>query len=284
MTVTKQLLAFGRRQVFDPRVLNINNVIGNMKKLLQRLLGEDINLISRLDPRLGNVNMDESSIEQVILNLGLNARDSMPKGGKITLQTTNMEISERHSQTRQQLKIVPGPYVALTVTDEGAGISPEVMTHIFEPFFTTKGEGKGTGLGLATVYGIVKQSGGSIAVKASPGKGHVYDLPAATGSSSRRSTHPSKIRQDALGGSETILVTEDEEIVRKVLVRALRKKGYTVLHASSGKEAVKISDKYAERDTPFIDGCDHARHERPRARRVPGPKATWPDRPVHVRV
>ena len=244
MTVTKQLLAFGRKQVFDPRVLNINNVIGDMKKLLQRLLGEDINLITRLDPRLGNVHMDESSIEQVILNLTLNARDSMPKGGKITLQTTNMEIT--NDTPKLNIEIVPGRYVALTVTDEGTGISPESMPHIFEPFFTTKGEGKGTGLGLATVYGIVKQSGGSLSLQSAIGQGTsftIYLPNLGIGLSNERRVSKSRV---ASGGSETIIVTEDEEIVRKVAVRALRKKGYTVLQASSGKEAVKISEKYGD--------------------------------------
>jgi len=225
-------------------VLNINNVIRDMKKLLQRLLGEDIDLITRLDPRLGNVHMDESSIEQVILNLTLNARDSMPKGGKIALQTTNMEIT--NDTPRLNIKVVPGRYVALTVTDEGTGISPESMPHIFEPFFTTKGEGKGTGLGLATVYGIVKQSGGSLSLQSTIGQGTSFTIYLPNlGTKLLNERRVSKSRV-APGGSETIIVTEDEEIVRKVAVRALRKKGYMVLQAGSGKEAVKISDQYAD--------------------------------------
>ena len=249
MTVTKQLLAFGRKQVFEPRVLNINQVILGMKTLLERLLGEDIELITLLDPHLGNVHIDESSIEQVILNLALNARDSMPKGGKITLQTTNKQISGVIPQSddddiKYNPEVTSGLYVTLSVTDEGYGISPEAKPHIFEPFFTTKAEGKGTGLGLATVYGIVKQSGGSIAVtsKLEEGTSFTIYLPnlGAQPISERRVSKSRVVPE----GSETIIVTEDEEIVRKVAVRALRKIGYTVLHASSGKEAIKICEKY----------------------------------------
>jgi len=244
MAVTKQLLAFGRRQVIDPHVLNINTVIKGMNSLLQKLLGEDITLISILDPRLGNVTIDQSSIEQVILNLGLNARDSMPKGGKITLQTTNTEISNENGTFH--LRMTPGPYVALTVTDKGSGMSPETLSHIFEPFFTTKGEGKGTGLGLATIYGIVKQSGGGISVSSTLGQGTSFTIYLPRLGTLSNNKHPVKRSEAAPRGSETILVTEDEGIVRKVLVRALREKGYTVLHARNGKEAVKISEEHAD--------------------------------------
>jgi two-component system CheB/CheR fusion protein len=251
MSVTKQLLAFGRRQVFDPRVLNINNVIGDMKKLLERLLGEDIEVSSVLDPLLGNCSVDQSSIEQVILNLCLNARDAMPKGGRITLSTLNTEISGDitkyvNTKVSQNLEIPKGPYVMLTVTDEGSGIDPEVIPHIFEPFFTTKGDGKGTGLGLATVYGIVKQSGGGISVESKLGKGTSFTIYLPRLAAVSMSSLPLSILPQTIGGAETILVTEDEEIVRKVVVRTLRKNGYTVLHAVSGKEAIRISDKHAE--------------------------------------
>ena len=243
MAVTKQLLAFGRRQVFAPRVLNINDVIAGMKKLLQRLLGEDVEVATLFDPNLGYSRVDPGSIEQVILNLGLNARDSMPKGGRITLRTANTEI--RRDNVTQTMKMPPGPYVTLTITDEGAGISPEIMPHIFEPFFTTKGDGKGTGLGLASVYGIVKQLGGEIAVRSALGQGTTFTiyLPRreAMAAEERRAPN-SRIARE---GSETILVAEDEEIVRKVVVRALRKKGYTVMEAARGKEAARISDTHA---------------------------------------
>ncbi len=244
MAVTKQLLAFGRRQVFDPQVMNINNVITNMTKLLEKLLGADIDLVTVLDPHLGNVSIDQSSIEQVILNLGLNARDSMPKGGKITLRTAQSEITENDGV--QLIPMVPGLYVALTVTDEGEGMSPETIEHLFEPFFTTKTEGKGTGLGLATVYGIIKQSSGGISLKSALGKGTSFTvyLPHLGKNSNNESLAPQS--QEVRGGSETILVTEDESIVRKVLVRELRGKGYTVLHASNGKEAARISKEHEE--------------------------------------
>jgi len=251
MGVTKQLLAFGRRQVFDPRVLNINNVIGDMNKLLMRLLGEDIELVSTLEPLLGSSNIDQSSIEQVILNLCLNARDSMPKGGRITLQTRNIEIPEALSKfgkndARKILDIPMGPYVLLRVTDEGLGINPEVMTHIFEPFFTTKPDGKGTGLGLATVYGIVKQSGGGVTVNSTSGQGTSFTIYLPRLDAIVPNDHPTADSQEVVGGSETILVAEDEEIVRKVVVRALRKKGYAVVHATSGKEALRISEKITD--------------------------------------
>ena len=250
MIVTKQLLAFGRRQVFDPRVLNINSVIGGMDKLLQRLLGDDIDLMTVLDPLLGNVHIDQSSVEQVILNLALNARDAMPKGGKITLQTNNAEMSKAISifgngDTQHATEMPPGPYVVLTVTDKGSGISHENLIHIFEPFFTTKGEGKGTGLGLATVYGIVKQSGGSISVKSTLGQGTSFTIYLPRVGTVSTQDRPVPPPRESSKGSETILVTEDEDIVRKVVVRGLQKKGYTVLHASSGKEAVKIGEQHA---------------------------------------
>jgi len=249
MLVTKQLLAFGRRQVFDPHVLNINNVIGGMDKLLQRLLGDDIVLTAVLDPLLGNVNIDQSSIEQVILNLGLNARDAMPKGGRITLQTSNKEIdgviSKFGDNSSQMIEMIPGPYVTLTLTDEGSGIKPEILPHIYEPFYTTKNEGKGTGLGLATVYGIVKQSGGSISVKSAPEQGTAFTIYLPRLGAVVPHENFVQNPPQAAKGSETVLVTEDETIVRKVVVRALQEKGYTVLQASSGKEASKISDTYA---------------------------------------
>jgi len=245
MTVTKQLLAFGRRQVIDPHIMNINNIIRDMNKLLQKLLGEDINLMTTLDPHLGNVNIDQSSMEQVILNLGLNARDSMPKGGTITVQTANREITQ-DDPAQQIIKMAPGPYVAVTVSDEGLGISPETRAHIFEPFFTTKAEGKGTGLGLATVYGIVKQSGGGISLTSQLGKGTSFTIYLPRLKTNAKNKRPAPTSQESSGGSETILVAEDEGIVRKMLVRALREKGYTVLHASTGKEAVKISNRYAD--------------------------------------
>jgi CheY-like chemotaxis protein len=166
----------------------------------------------------------------------------MPKGGRITLRTTNSTISDDTS--KQVIKMPPGLYVALTVTDEGSGISPQAIDHIFEPFFTTKAEGKGTGLGLPTVYGIMKQSGGGISFSSKVGKGTSFTIYLPRLGAISKNERPAPPLQEVRGGSETILVTEDENIVRKVLVRALREKGYTVLHASSGKEAVKISDAY----------------------------------------
>jgi two-component system cell cycle sensor histidine kinase/response regulator CckA len=245
MAVTKQLLTFGRRQVLDPHVLNINSVIKGMLNLLQKFLGEDIELVTTLDPGLGNVKVDPGSIEQVILNLGLNARDSMPQGGSITLKTSNVEIG--HTNGTYHLNMPPGPYVALAVSDKGSGMNAETLEHIFEPFFTTKVDGKGTGLGLATIYGIVKHSRGGISVSSTPGQGTTFTiyLPRLDAVSVTKAPRPPA--ESARRGSETILVTEDERIVRKVLVRTLTEKGYTVLHAGSGKDALKVSAQHTGR-------------------------------------
>jgi two-component system cell cycle sensor histidine kinase/response regulator CckA len=215
-----------------------------MDKLLERLLGEDIHLITSLDTQLGHVHIDQGSIEQVILNLALNARDAMPKGGRITIRTSNVDLRDDNAPTN--CKVAAGPYVVLAVSDEGAGMSPEIMTHIFEPFFTTKGNGKGTGLGLATVYGIVKQSGGDISVESKLRQGSVFKIYLPRVKSPSDSKPQGTNGGEAPRGSETILVAEDEDIVRKVVVRALRKKGYTVLPARSGPEAILISAKHSD--------------------------------------
>ncbi len=239
--ITKQLLAFGRRQVVNPRVLNLNEVISAMDGLFRRLLGEDIEMTTVLDPQLGSVHMDPGNLEQVVLNLGLNARDAMLTGGKLTLQTSNMDLEEGHLKGLFDVK--PGPYVVVTVSDSGSGMSQETLKHMFEPFFSTKGE-KGTGLGLANVYGIVKKANGDIVVESAPGKGTTFRIYFPRVEQSPDPERRRFERREAGGGSETILVTEDEDIVRRVVVRALRKKGYTVLHARSGQAAIDICDKH----------------------------------------
>ncbi len=239
--ITKQLLAFGRRQVNNPQVLNLNQVIGTMDGLFRRLLGEDIEIKTVLDPQLWSMRINPGNLEQVILNLGLNARDAMLSGGRLTLETANVKWEESHAV--QNVPIQPGSYVVLTVTDTGSGMAPEIIDHMFEPFFTTK-VGNGTGLGLANVYGIVKQADGEIRVDSEPGKGTTFKIyfPRVDELST---SEPSSEPGEARGGSETILLAEDEDIVRQVAVKALRKKGYTVLHASSGQAAAEMSDNYS---------------------------------------
>ena len=238
--LTRQLLAFSRKQVMQPRVLNLNGIISNMERMLRRLLGEDIELATRLESKGVQVKVDEGQIEQVIMNLAVNARDAMPNGGKLTIETDVTTLGEDAAQ--RLLGLGAGPYVRLTVSDTGSGMDAEVRGKIFEPFFTTKQRGKGTGLGLATVYGIVKQSGGHIAVASEPEKGSTFQvyLPQAAGeisAAAREKPAPAPSAQ----GSETILLVEDEEAVRDLLREVLQGKGYRVLEARDGFEALRLS-------------------------------------------
>lgn len=244
-TLTRQLLTFSRKQVLAPRVLEINNIIGTVDRILRRLIGEDIKFKTSLDPRLGRVRADSSQIEQVILNLALNARDAMPKGGLLTLRTENVEID--HSYAQKHWKVRPGRYVMLSVSDTGIGMNEETRSHLFEPFFTTKEVGKGTGLGLSTVYGILQQSGGHIDVITAPGKGSTFKiyLPRVEDSHETPISHsvPSPMPS---GGSETILIVEDEDHVRQLLSEILTAEGYKILTARHGMEALKVSASHSD--------------------------------------
>ncbi|HVR86707.1 MAG TPA: ATP-binding protein [Planctomycetota bacterium] len=238
-TLTQQLLAFSRRQVIEPRVLSFSEIIPNIVKMLSRVIGEDIEIATRLESSLGTVRVDPGQMEQLILNLAVNARDAMPKGGTLTIAATNAEIDA--SFIRSHLGAVAGQYVKLTVGDTGTGMSPEATAHLFEPFFTTKEQGRGTGLGLATCYGIVKQNRGYISVHSEGGRGttvSVY-LPREYGQEA-----PSRPREekstDIPRGSETLLLVEDEGAVRKMAARVLRAQGYTVLEAADGLEGVSV--------------------------------------------
>jgi len=241
-SLTHQLLAFSRRQVLRPVVLDLNAVVTNMEGMLRRLIREDIDLITVSGPALGRVKADPGQIEQVIMNLIVNARDAMPQGGRLTVETANVELDEAYA--RRHVAAQPGPYVMLAVTDTGCGMDAETQAHIFEPFFTTKEKGKGTGLGLATVYGIVKQSGGSIWVDSEPGLGTTFTiyLPRVeeAGESLKPSAAPSKISR----GSETVLLVEDEEGVRRLAYEVLQLKGYTMLEARDGSEALRIGQAH----------------------------------------
>lgn len=239
-SLTRQLLAFSRKQVLEPKVLNPNTIVEEVDKMLRRLIGEDIDLVTVLSPFLGRVKADPSQIEQVIMNLAVNARDAMPRGGKLVIETANVYLDEAYAHKHAGLQ--PGPYVMLAVRDMGSGMNPETVSHIFEPFFTTKEKGKGTGLGLAMVYGVVTQSGGHVAVESKPGKGSNFKvyLPRVESLVAAEPQHPA----EALKGSETILLVEDEEPVRRLACEILQASGYTILEASGGLDALQVCETY----------------------------------------
>ncbi len=239
--LTRQLLAFSRRQVLAPRPLDLNAIVANLDKLLRRLIGEDIDIINALDPALWTVKADPGQIEQVLVNLAVNARDAMPDGGHLKIKTANATIGLDEAR-RHNPPMTPGQYVMLSVTDAGCGMDQNTQTHFFEPFFTTKPEGQGTGLGLSTVYGIVKQSGGYIWVESQPGRGATFTiyLP-RTHETASTATPPVPEAAAAPGGEETILVAEDEPAVRELAQSVLESAGYTVLEASCGDEAIRIA-------------------------------------------
>jgi two-component system cell cycle sensor histidine kinase/response regulator CckA len=241
--LTRQLLAFSRRQVLAPKVVNLNYLVEDMNKLLRRLLGEDIELSIRLGEDLGSVKADPGQVEQVIMNLAVNARDAMPKGGKLTLETANLELDQGYS--REHATVRPGPYVMLAISDTGSGMDAETLAHVFEPFFTTKEQGKGTGLGLSTVYGIVKQSGGYIWPYSEPGMGTTFKiyLPRVDEMVERAQTRAQP--SPGLAGTETILLVEDEEGVRVLTRQLLQRHGYTVLEAEHGQDALLLCERYS---------------------------------------
>jgi signal transduction histidine kinase/CheY-like chemotaxis protein len=236
VSMTRQLLAFSRMQVLQPQVLDLNTTISEMSKMIPRLIGENIEFSFLPEPNLARVLADPSQVEQVFLNLAVNARDAMPDGGKLLVQTRNMTIGA--TEARQRPPMSPGEYVLLSVADSGQGMSAETRAHIFEPFFTTKEVGKGTGLGLATVYGVVKQSGGFIWVKSAVGKGTTFEIYLPR--TEKRATGPEESgkAKQIPGGSESILVVEDETEVRELASEFLRAGGYTILEAKDGAEAV----------------------------------------------
>jgi CheY-like chemotaxis protein len=239
--LTNQLLAFSRRQIMQPRVINVNAVLIQTQKMLQRLIGEDIELVLNLGVNVGNIKADPGHVEQAIVNLAVNARDAMPMGGHLRIETCDVVLDEHYARTHMGVK--PGDFTMIAVSDDGHGMDAETRRHIFEPFFTTKEKGKGTGLGLATVYGIVKQTGGDIWVYSEPGQGTTFKLyfprvfePLSEAGGDTAATTRS--------GGETILVVEDEQAVRDLTVRILRQLGYTILTASSGAEALAISEAH----------------------------------------
>lgn len=235
--LTTQLLAFSRRQKVEPRILDLNQLVSDMERMLRRMIGEDVQLVAELSPGVGKIKADPGQIGQVIMNLILNARDAMPRGGRITIHTNSVDIKEGAS-------LAPGQYVTLALEDTGHGMDTATMQHLFEPFFTTKDPGKGTGLGLSTVYGIVKQSRGEVRVDSQVGRGSrfVIYLPRVEDVVETVAVRESGPRQ--LAGTETVLLVEDEASVRRLLKHVLSKQGYEVLEASSGEEALEIYDRH----------------------------------------
>jgi len=239
--LTRQLLAFSRKQLLNPTVLNVNDSVAGLLHMLPRLIGDHIHTDARLAAGLGFVKADASQLEQVIVNLVLNARDAMPTGGYVTIETANVELTEDRL-TAEGLVLEPGPYVMLSITDTGVGMDETTRAHAFEPFFTTKEKGKGTGLGLATVYAIIDQSGGGIAMDTAPERGtsiRIY-LPITDAPASLERPHAAR---GATEGTETLLLVEDNDAIREISAQALRRRGYTVFEARNGEEAIDWASK-----------------------------------------
>jgi len=243
--LTRQLLAFSRHQVLQPQIVNPNALILEMDKMLRRLIGEDIELRTVPAPDLGYIQADPGQIEQILVNLAVNARDAMPNGGTLTVETANVALDEMYKGSH--LDVIPGGFVMLAVSDTGIGMNEETKAHLFEPFFTTKDPSRGTGLGLATIYGIVKQHGGDLRVCSELGKGTVFRvyLPRVEGKTASSAQNGEDAGRPR--GSETVLVVEDDPSVRNLVVRTLSNLGYTVLEAANGEEALKAAQEHANK-------------------------------------
>lgn len=241
-TLTNQLLSFSRRQVVAPRVLNLNEVMRNIEGILQRVMGEDVRLVFRLSPEIGPIKIDPVQMEQVIMNLAVNARDAMPQGGVLTITTAPVHISA--ARARHYAELRAGPYVELTVRDTGVGMDDTIKSHLFEPFFTTKEPGKGTGLGLSTVYGIIRQAEGHIYAESEPGRGTAFRIYIPCTDEELEPERPIVVAPVSVEGSETLLVIEDEPILRDLARITLERRGYHVLVAADGDEALAVAQRY----------------------------------------
>ncbi len=249
--LTRQLLAFSRKEIIEPMLLDLNVVVADMRAMLGRLIREDVKVVLGLGPGLAPVKADRGQMEQIVLNLAVNAHDAMPGGGTLTIETANVELDEHHPKT--DFAVEPGPYVMLTVTDTGAGMSPQVLARLFEPFFTTKALDKGTGLGLATVHGIVMRSGGSVTVDSEVGRGTSFKVyfPRADAAGVVVSAPPPVARPRA--EAQTVLVVEDAEGLRELARRLLQRQGYTVLVAANADDALRLIERHASIDVLLTD-------------------------------
>jgi PAS domain S-box-containing protein len=244
--LTRQLLAFSRRQMLQPQIVDLNTIVQQLEKLLRRLISEDVELVTALAPELLPVRVDPASVEQILVNLAVNARDAMPVGGRLTIETANVELDEAYAIAHVTVR--PGRYVMLAVSDTGQGMDEATRVRVFEPFFTTKEQGKGTGLGLATVYGMVKQSGGYIWVYSEPGRGAAFKvyLPPAEQRASAQIEHSGRRRTDDTQGWETVLLVEDEDAVRALAREVLRRHGYVVLEARHGVDGLRVAERHTD--------------------------------------
>jgi len=256
------LLAFSRKQLLEPKVLDLNKAIWETHNLLRRLVPSNIDIVPILAPTIGQVKVDPGQVQQILINLVLNARDVMPEGGKVVIETANVDMDEKDAS--QHVGLRPGSYVLLSVSDTGCGIDAKTRSHIFEPFFTTKQPGKGTGLGLSTIYGIVKQSGGCITLESAVAKGTIFRIYLPVVQAAVEETNvapPARVEQD---GTETILVVEDETALRRLLCLSLDRRGYEVLAARDGAEAIEIFRQHGDRIhlvvtdimMPHVDGLE----------------------------
>jgi len=270
--LTNQLLAFSRKGVLQPKVVDVNSAVTSLSKMLGRLIHADIELVTRLDPRPAQVKIDPGRLDQVILNLAVNARDAMPLGGKLIIETSNRKFEAEG--TGDYASIQPGSYVMLSVTDSGCGMDDETRSHVFEPFFTTKAPGKGTGLGLSTVYGMVHQSGGHIFVQSEPAQGSTFKILLPSYQGPPVPTERPPLSGTLPEGNETVLLVEDEDRVRSLASIILRQLGYTVLEAADGQEGLNLALRYegdihlllSDIVMPRMGGKDLAEklmHERP---------------------
>ncbi|MBZ5656107.1 MAG: PAS domain S-box protein [Acidobacteriia bacterium] len=242
-TLTRQLLAFSRKQLLELKVVDVNTVIADMERLLRPLIGENIELVTRLSPEAGRIRADAGQLEQVIMNLVVNAKDAMPEGGRITLQSSSVTVRKN---LHEQRFILPGPYVVISVSDTGHGMDKETQSRIFEPFFTTKEKGKGTGLGLSTVYGIVKQSNGYVYLQSELRSGTTFYIYLPSVEESAERAAPAKSQENEKGGCETILLVEDEESVRELVRETLALRGYKVLEAENGEDGLRVAQNCKE--------------------------------------
>ena len=242
-SLTRQLLAFSRKQIIKPKILDINEVINETEKMLKRMIGEDIEFLTVLEPDLRKVYTDPGQIDQVVMNLVVNARDAMPRGGNLTIETANVELDETYFQSRNT-ESKPGPYVMLAVTDNGIGMDDETLSRIFDPFFTTKEIGRGTGLGLSTVYGIVRQNKGYCWVYSKPGKGTTFKIYFPRVAEDMAAVKKQEDFSFEISGSETVLIVEDNEALRNLAKKVLRNYGYAILEAENGEKALNIGETH----------------------------------------